>query len=436
MLREKAADLAEERREEMVSDMMEMSLIPSVNPRMFGQGEFKRVQWIEKYLTRFGIPYITVDVPDSAVKEGVRRSLVVKLFPGKKDSAKGADEKQGEKPDNQNDTLWIIAHVDTVNAGDRSAWRTDPFVPVREGDRIYGLGCEDNSQAVICALHTARIVRELGLDQKARCSLGFIFASDEETGSTYGLHALAERGIFSPGDEAIVPDAGSPDGSFVEIAEKSQVWLKFTVEGRQAHASMPQLGINAASVAARLGAELEDTLRRTFDRRDSLFGPPCSTFELTQKFENVESPNILPGKDQFVMDLRILPCYRVDQVMEQIRKIMNKYEASYPGAKITVQFLNRVDAPDATPKTADIVQCLKAALEEDGVECRLGGIGGGTCAAILRERHIPAVVWSTLDDLAHQPNEYVNINNLVRDTRVYLSAILKYCQIYKKEETE
>ena len=127
---------------------------------------------------------------------------------------------------------------------------------------------------------------------------GFIFASDEETGSAYGLHALLDHGVFSPRDEAIVPDAGSADGSFVEIAEKSQVWLKFTVTGKQAHASMPQLGINAASIGMHLGVELEDMLKREFNQEDPLFNPPYSTFELTQKFVNVDSPNEMCIRDR------------------------------------------------------------------------------------------------------------------------------------------
>ncbi len=55
-----------------------------------------------------------------------------------------------------------------------------------------------------------------------------------------------------------------------------------------------------------------------------------------------------------------------------------------------------------------------------------GGIGGGTCAAILRAQNIPAVVWSNVDDMCHQPNEYVVIENLVKDAKVFASTILKY----------
>ena len=408
-LRQELNAMVEARMEEMAADIMEMSRIPAVNPRMNGAGEYARMQWLQEYLKKYGIPFDVIEVPDDAVKEGVRLNLVVKLL-GTEDPEK---------------TLWIIAHVDTVNSGDLENWNTDPFQPERIGGRIYGLGVEDNSQAVITALHTCRLVMEKKLQTK--CSLGFIFASDEETGSTYGLHALLDHGVFSPRDEAIVPDAGSADGSFVEIAEKSQVWLKFTVTGKQAHASMPQLGINATSIGMHLGVELEDMLKREFNQEDPLFNPPYSTFELTQKFVNVDSPNVMPGKDVFVMDLRILPCYTVDQVMERIYAVAKRYEEERKGVTVQVEFITRVDAPAPTPSDSDIVTRLVASIRENGVAAYYGGIGGGTCGAILRAHNIPAAVWSTLDELAHQPNEYVVVENLVKDTKVYLSTILKYC---------
>jgi succinyl-diaminopimelate desuccinylase len=54
-----------------------------------------------------------------------------------------------------------------------------------------------------------------------------------------------------------------------------------------------------------------------------------------------------------------------------------------------------------------------------GVEPKVGGIGGGTCAAFFRKIDVPAVVWSTIDETAHQPNEYSKIENLVNDAKIY-----------------
>jgi len=54
-----------------------------------------------------------------------------------------------------------------------------------------------------------------------------------------------------------------------------------------------------------------------------------------------------------------------------------------------------------------------------GITPKVGGIGGGTCAAFFRKINIPAVVWCTIDETAHQPNEYAKIENLINDTKIF-----------------
>ncbi len=61
---------------------------------------------------------------------------------------------------------------------------------------------------------------------------------------------------------------------------------------------------------------------------------------------------------------------------------------------------------------------LAAAVREIyQVDPKAEGIGGGTVASFLRRKGLPVAVWATLDDLAHQPNEYCNISNMMNDAR-------------------
>lgn len=404
----KLQKMVEEKRDQMIADMIEMSSIPAINPRMGGTGEYERMQWIMRWFDARSIPYEVYEVPDDMVKEGVRLNVIVTI-PGTKVTDR---------------SLWFISHVDTVGTGDLAMWETDPLKPVEKDGRIYGLGCEDNSQSVITTMAACELLFAEGI--RIDRNIRFYYASDEETGSVYGMKALLDKGLISPLDEAIVPDGGSADGSFVEIAEKSQVWLKFTVNGKASHAAMPHLGVNACYVGMKFGAELEDALKARYDRRDPMFNPPESTFELTQKFANVSSPNMMPGKDEFCMDMRILPDYPVDEVIAFIHGIMEKYEKDYEGIHIGVEFLTRTDAPTPTSPDSQVARKLVEAISETGTKAYSGGIGGGTCGAILREKNVPAVVWATLDDMCHTPNEYVIIDNLIRDTQIYLSVIDKF----------
>lgn len=394
-------------RDEMVKNLIEMCSIPAVNPKFGGAGEYERIIWLTKLLSKYSIPYEVYEVEDKNVKEQKRLNVTVKL----------------EGTENSDKTVWFVAHMDTVGAGDLALWNSDPFKPVIKDGKIYGRGVEDNGQAVISTLYTCLVLKEN--DIRPKCNVGFAFVSDEESGSQYGLKELVRKGIFGLNDEAIVPDAGSPDGTFIEIAEKSMVWMKFTVIGKEAHASTPNVGINASSVGCRFAVELEDLLKELYAERDSLFNPPYSTFEVTQKFANVESPNVLPGKDVFVMDMRILPGIKIGDVVREIDRVAARYEYRYK-VNINYEFLQRVDAPKPTPPDARIVVNLVESLKELGITPRVGGIGGGTCAAILREVGIPTVVWSTVDETAHQPNEYTVIDNILTDTKVFISTIMKY----------
>jgi succinyl-diaminopimelate desuccinylase len=66
------------------------------------------------------------------------------------------------------------------------------------------------------------------------------------------------------------------------------------------------------------------------------------------------------------------------------------------------------------------VTLLKAALKQArGFDAHVGGIGGGSCAAYFRKQGIPAALWSTVDEVAHQPNEYCKVENIVADAKIF-----------------
>ncbi len=92
------------------------------------------------------------------------------------------------------------------------------------------------------------MLRELGITPPV--NYGVILASDEEVGSKYGIQYIInkEPNLISSKDLVLVPDAGNADGTMIEIAEKGILWVKVTVYGKQAHASLPELGLNATGL--------------------------------------------------------------------------------------------------------------------------------------------------------------------------------------------
>ncbi len=249
--------------------------------------------------------------------------------------------------------------------------------------------------------------------------------ADEETGSKYGIDYMIEKcDMFDKDDFILVPDAGDPDGSMIEVAEKSIYWLKFETRGVQCHASTPAAGVNAHFAAATLITRLR-RLYEIFDRKDEVFDPPISTFEATKKEANVPNVNTIPGDDVFYFDMRILPGIPLADVDKEIRSIADEVEKEL-GVKISFSSQQMEEAAPATPVDSDVVKALSAAIKDVyGIDAKPMGIGGGTVAAFFRRHGFNAVVWSKIQDTCHQPNEYTTVEGMVGDAKVFANLFLQ-----------
>ena len=145
-----------------------------------------------------------------------------------------------------------------------------------------------------------------------------------------------------------------------------------------------------------------------------MFEPSRSTFEPTMQYQNVSGVNIIPGDDVFCADCRILPQYSLDQVRAEVNRVIRETEESY-GVKIQVEELQAEQSKATSVESHVAKELFEAIKNVHGVEPRFVGIGGGTVAAGLRNAGIDAVVWSTMDELAHQPNEYAIVKNIAKD---------------------
>ena len=297
--------------------------------------------------------------------------------------------------------------------GDIKLWNTDPWTVTEKDGKLYGRGVEDNQQGLCSGVLAAlSFVKQHIIPEH---TIKLLFMADEEVGSAYGMNYLIKnhREFFSKDDLILIPDGGDEKGETVEIAEKNIFWLEFHTKGIQCHGSRPDLGKNAMLAGCELALKINE-LENYFSAQDELFDPPYSTFQPTKKLSNVEGVNFIPGDDVFCCDCRINPCYSLDEVRKEVKERVNQIEAKY-GVKVEVKELQAEESP-ATPQDAPVVKSLLKAIETvHGIKPRCVGIGGGTVAAGLRNIGLNAVVWSTMDELAHQPNEYCIIKNIGLD---------------------
>ncbi len=213
---------------DMTSVLMELIRIPAVSPENGGEGELKKAERLIQILDDVGFDKIERhDATDERVPSKKRPNII----------AYCEGEKSAEK-------LWIVTHLDIVPPGEDSFWTvTKPFEPLVKDGRVYGRGSEDNMQSTVASIFAMKALKNLKVKPKRTVALCFV--ADEEQDSTYGIRHLIKKQLFKAEDLVVVPDGGREDGSFIEIAEKSVLWLKMRTIGKQTHASRPETGLNA-----------------------------------------------------------------------------------------------------------------------------------------------------------------------------------------------
>ncbi len=392
-------------RQDMIDLQRELVAKVAVGPDQGGPGEAEKAAFLTDLLASWGLKVDNFPAPDDRVAGGERPNLVAWL-PGK------CDKK-----------VWVLSHLDVVPPGDENLWDSDPYILRVEGDRLYGRGTEDNHHGIVISLMAVKAFLDLNLTPSRTVALALV--SDEETGSGKGLDFLLKnnRHLFASDDLIIVPDAGSPDGTLIDVAEKSMLWLRLEVVGRQCHASRPELGRNTLRACAHMIVALE-ALGREFPQQNELFEPPTSTFEPTKKEANVPNVNTIPGRDVFYLDCRVLPGYDLAEVKEKIYAIAGEVARKFDVTLNMEPVQELVSAPPTSPETP-VVKALGQAIKEVyGRDGKPQGIGGGTVAAFFRQAGLPAVVWMTVSQTAHQPNEYCCLSNLVGDAQVLAHVFL------------
>lgn len=394
-------------RDEVISLQEGLTTRPALGPDNGGTGEHDKSAYMKGLLDGLRPDSLEqIHAPDERARDGCRPNLVAR-WTG--EQASGA--------------VWILSHLDIVPPGDRALWDSNPFALRVDGDRIYGRGVEDNHHGIVSSYLAVKAMMDLGLQPQR--GVGLALVADEETGSAYGLDYLLKNHprFFRKDDLIVVPDGGNAEGTMIEIAEKSMLWLRFTLIGKQCHASTPEKGKNTLVGAARLITALE-RLNQDFGLKDPLFKPSVSTFAPTKVEANVPNVNTIPGRDVFYLDCRILPQYRVDEIHEACQRMAEEVAGGL-GLDIRIDPVLRQEAAPPTPEDAPVVRALAAGIRRvTGREARPMGIGGGTVAAFFRKAGFPAAVWCTAQDTAHQPNEYCLISDLLTDAKIFACLFL------------
>ena len=223
------------------------------------------------------------------------------------------EELDAEKP-----TLLLNAHIDTVKPV--STWTRDPFTPVVEGDRLYGLGANDCGGGLVSLLQVYRILRggtsqrEQDGDTSLRVPYNIVYlASCEEEVSGAGGFSLALPELPKI-DVAIV---GEPTGMHPAIAEKGLMVIDGVAYGKSGHAAREE-GVNAIYEALDDLVWLRDY---RFKKSSPLLGPTKMTVTV---LNSGTQHNVVPDECRFVIDVRTNEYYQNEYLFSFLQKHMKK----------------------------------------------------------------------------------------------------------------
>ncbi len=302
----------------------------------------------------------------------------------------------------------LSGHTDTV-PWDGQDWSHDPLsARVAEG-RLWGRGSADMKSFIAIALAHA----EDFLNSKAPFAVHLAFSYDEEVGC-FGVKDL----IADMRDAGVKPLAcivGEPTSMVPAIAHKGVYRYKCCVRGKEAHSSLTPQSVNAIEMAARLVGKLRD-MAEGFEREEPRydgFDVPFSTASVGQ-FHGGIADNVVPRDAEFRYEFRDLPTADAGAMQQAMlahaRALEPAMKAVAPEAGFSFETICEI--PSFLGSADDPVTRLAQRLAgEQGTTL----VAFGTEAGLFKRSGIPTVVCGPGSiTQAHQPDEYVSLEQLAR----------------------
>jgi succinyl-diaminopimelate desuccinylase len=327
----------------------------------------------------------------------------------------------------------LNGHFDVVPAG--SGWTVDPFGGVVRDGRIYGRGACDMKAGIAAAVFAAEAIRRAGIELNG--SLEVSGTVDEESGGFAGAAYLAEQKRLAKNriDYVIIPEPLNVDR--ICIGHRGVYWFEVTTRGRIAHGSMPFLGVNAVE---HMGVVLQhirrDLVPALATRTTAIPVVPDGARHATININGIEGGQPVLGIQtpcvadvcRAVFDRRFLLEEGFDATKAEIEALLARVASDTPSLIYELRDLmvvHPVRAPENSPLIASLERHVEHVLGRPATQVaspgtydhkhvdRIGGIRD--CVA-----YGPGIL-----DLAHQPDEWCGVDDLVNATKVLALTILE-----------
>ena len=328
--------------------------------------------------------------------------------------------------------IHLNGHFDVVPVG--LGWTRDPFGGEVADGRLYGRGACDMKAGIAAAVFAAAAIRRAGIRHTLPIDLSGTV--DEESGGFAGVGWLAEQKFISRERTAavIIPEPFGVDR--VCVGHRGVYWFDVIAEGRIAHGSMPYLGVNAVEGMSHLLDLVRDELGPALYQRVTAMpvvpeGSRHATININgidggQPVDEVPSPCVA-DRCRVVFDRRFLLEEGLEKTRAEIHTLVRKAQARMPEVKFSIED-RLIFEPTRAPENAPLIGALTSAIEEvTGRKASLvaspGTYDQKHVARIAGVPHCVAYGPGQLD-LAHQPDEYCSVDDIIDCTKVLALAVM------------
>jgi acetylornithine deacetylase len=307
---------------------------------------------------------------------------------------------------------WLLfeSHLDTVGV---AGMTVDPFGAQVEDGRIYGRGACDTKGSGAAMLWA---LKEYARKTAGRNNIALLYAVDEEA-LKHGVEGFTERHLPMLGWWPVGAIVGEPTELQPVVAHNGVVRWSVQTHGLAAHSSDPTKGLSAISMMVRVIQALEDHYIARLNASHPLVGPARCSINIIHGGTAV---NIIPDLCEIVMDRRVVPGEDPDQVLPEVRRVLEELRAEMPMLAYSLSEPLIVDPP-LDPKGGEaLFVAVQRTLASLGLPTELKGVPYGTDGSNLGASGIPVVVLGPGHIArAHTVDEYLELEQLERAIEVY-----------------
>ncbi len=314
-------------------------------------------------------------------------------------------------------TIGFSGHLDTVPVK-ISEWTKDPFGGAIEDGRIYGRGASDMKSGVMAMVS---MMIELNQHDDLPNHLKLLITSDEENGMTGARH-LTDRGDADDLDALLITE---PTNGYLGYAQKGVVGVEISCTGKSAHSSSPQLGQNAIDDLYRVIREIKSDRFTITDHSHPELGPVVASIT---SITGGEGPNVIPSRASFYMDIRTIPGFGREQVLQALEAVNQRLSQQDETFSMEVTIIKDIPSCE-TDRDDPFLQIVAETMESIRKQpTQRVAIPGGTDGAMFSQaaRNFPIAVASFHDfRLAHQIDESIPLSEYAETIELCKRLALK-----------